>query len=243
MGGPPSEGDPAAEDAAPPPVAPPDRPVVYWAQPAAPAVLPGAEGLVIAGVFSRVVAYCVDLLFLGSISLAASAALGTLTERRASDASLILGAIFVALDLVYFVGLWTSPWRGTLGMRLMQLGVLDVASARRISVNDAILRWLALSGAVSILTLVPDVGPTISLLSLVWLMVLLVTTYSNPLHQGLHDRWARSVVVQPAPGGSGAATMTCLVLLVIVFVVLPLGLLAIAGDQLRDILSQIGTSI
>jgi uncharacterized RDD family membrane protein YckC len=231
-------GPPAA-----PPGAPSDRPLVYWEQPTAPVALPGADGLVIAGVFSRLVAYGVDVLFLGSISLATSGALGMLTERRDSGASLIVGAIFVAVDLLYFVGLWTSGWHGTLGMRLMRLRILGVVSARTISVNDAILRWLALSGTVSILTLVPDIGPTVGVLSLVWLAVLLVTTTGSPLHQGLHDRWARSVVVQPAPGGSGAAAVTCLVLLVILFVVLPLLLLAVAGDQLRDILSQIGSSV
>ena len=242
MGLPPPGGEEPVPTPAPPD-GPTDRPVVFWEQPAAPATLPGADGVVIAGVFSRVVAYSVDLLFLGSISLATTGALGMLFERRGSDASLVLGAVFVAVDLAYFVGLWTSGWHATLGMRLLQLRVLGVASAGTISVNDAILRWLALSGAVSILTLVPDIGPTISLLSLVWLMALLITTYSSPLHQGLHDRWARSVVVQHAPGGSGAATATCLVLLVILFVVLPLALVAVAGDQLRDILSQIGTSI
>ena len=105
------------------------------------------------------------------------------------------------------------------------------------------LRWLALSGAVAILTLVPGLSGFIGLLSLVWLVVLLGTTALNPLHQGLHDRWARSVVVQPAPGGSGLAFATCLILVVFVFIVLPIIALLMAGDQVAQILSQIGKSI
>jgi hypothetical protein len=73
--------------------------------------------------------------------------------------------------------------------------------------------------------------------------VLLITTSTNALHQGLHDRWARSVVVQPAPGGSGLAFATCLVLVVLVGLLMPIALLTIAGDQVRVILSQIGRSI
>ena len=65
----------------------------------------------------------------------------------------------------------------------------------------------------------------------------------NPLHQGLHDRWARSVVVQPAPGGSGAAFATCLILVVFVFILLPILALFMAGDQVAHLLSQIGESI
>ena len=56
------------------------------------------------------------------------------------------------------------------------------------------------------------------------MLILLITTATDPLHQGLHDRWARSVVVQPAPGGSGAAVVTCLVMVVLLFFVLPVAL-------------------
>ncbi|MEO8572015.1 MAG: hypothetical protein ABI553_10000, partial [Chloroflexota bacterium] len=106
-----------------------------------------------------------------------------------------------------------------------------------------LLRWLALSGAVSILMLVPGIGSTISLIGFAWVLALLVSTSTNRLHQGLHDRWARSVVVQPAPGGSGVAIVTCLVLVVIVAVVLPLLVLAVAGDQIQTILDQMGQSV
>ena len=74
-------------------------------------------------------------------------------------------------------------------------------------------------------------------------MVLLVSTATDRLHQGLHDRWARSVVVQPAPGGSGLAIATCLVLVVLIGLVLPFAGLALYGDQLRDILIEIGNSV
>ena len=117
------------------------------------------------------------------------------------------------------------------------------ATAGRLSYNDALLRWIALSGAVAILALVPRVAGTLGLLSALWVLILLITTATNPLHQGLHDRWARTVVVQPAPGGSGAAVVTCLVMAALLFVVLPLGLAVLAGPQLQDLLRQIGESV
>ena len=76
-----------------------------------------------------------------------------------------------------------------------------------------------------------------------WVLALLITTATNPLRQGLHDRWARSVVVQPAPGGSGPRSSAASRLLVLLFVVLPIALVALVGDQFQDILTEIGRSV
>ncbi len=96
-------------------------------------------------------------------------------------------------------------------------------------------RWLALSGAFGILSLVPSLGPTFATVSLVWLVLLLYSTGMHPLNQGFHDRWARSMVVQPAPGGSGAAVIGCFGLILLT-AAMTLALLAIAGPQLDQFL-------
>ena len=223
--------------------APPGAPLVAWAAPTGPVAAPTIGGLVIAGTFTRLVAYAADLLFLGAIGVAVDGALGLFDTGRDSNLALLVGGVLVGVDFLYFVGLWTSGLRATLGMRMLRLRVVNAVTSETMSVNDGVLRWLALSGAVAILTLVPGLGGFIGLLSLVWMVVLLGTTALNPLHQGLHDRWARSVVVQPAPGGSGLAFATCLVMAVFVFVLLPIIALLLAGDQVAQILSQIGNSI
>jgi uncharacterized RDD family membrane protein YckC len=217
-------------------------PAVAWTPPVRSAA-PVVDGLVISGTFSRLVAYSVDILFLGLLNLSVLGALGLFDRGRDSSLDLLVGIAFVFVDCLYFVGLWTSGWNATLGMRLLRLRVLSAASAGRLSYNDALLRWIALSGAVAILALVPRVAGTLGLLSALWVLILLITTATNPLHQGLHDRWARTVVVQPAPGGSGAAVVTCLVMAALLFVVLPLGLAVLAGPQLQDLLRQIGESV
>jgi uncharacterized RDD family membrane protein YckC len=222
---------------------PPGAPLVAWAAPAGRAAVPVTEGLVIAGTFTRLVAYAADVLLLTALGIVIDGALGLFDVGRDENLALLVGGIIVGIDFLYFVGLWSSGVQATLGMRMLRLRVLDAASATTLSINDAVLRWIALSGAFAILTLVPGLSGFIGLLSFIWLVALLGTTAMNPLHQGLHDRWARSVVVQPAPGGSGAAFATCLILAVFVFVLLPIIALFMAGDQLTQILSQIGNSI
>lgn len=226
---------------------PADGPVVPWSAPAAPvamAVVGGAvEGVVIARTFPRVVAYFVDSLLLGALGVALSAALGL--YDASPDPVVIFGvaAVLVLVDLLYFVGLWTSGLQGTLGMRLLSLRVLDSVTAGTLPLNDALLRWIALSGAIAILGLVPGIRAYIGAIGAIWVLVLLISTATNPLRQGLHDRWARSVVVQPAPGGSGLAVATCLILVVVFGVLLPIAGIAIYGDQIRDILIEIGNSV
>ena len=224
-------------------VHPGEGPAVPWAPPVQTAAVPVTEGLVIAGVFSRVVAYAIDIVFLQLLSLAVLGLVGGLGTDADPTVTLAVAGLFVGVDFLYFVGLWTSGWHGTLGMRLMRLRILGAANATTLSVNDALLRWIALSGAVSILALVPGIGRYIGLVAALWVLALLITTATNPLRQGLHDRWARSVVVQPAPGGSGAAVIGCIALVVLLFVVVPLILVGLVGDQLQDILTEIGRSV
>jgi uncharacterized RDD family membrane protein YckC len=226
--------------------APADGPVVPWSAPAAPvavAVGPAGEGVVIAMVFPRVVAYFVDGLILGAIGLIVGVPLGMYDTDRDQTTAFLVGAVLVAVDLLYFVGLWTSGLQGTIGMRLLRLRVLNAATAGSLPLNDALLRWIGLAGAIGILGLVPGLEAYIGLIGAIWVLALLITTATNPLHQGLHDRWARSVVVQPAPGGSGLAIATCLVLVVGLGIALPLAGIVLFGDQLRDLLIEIGNSV
>jgi uncharacterized RDD family membrane protein YckC len=219
------------------------EPVVAWATPAAKIPATVSEGVVIAGVFSRLVAYSVDLLLLGSLNLIVSSVLGLDRTGNENVLALVVTAGFVGVDILYFVGFWSSPWQATLGMRLLKLRVLGATTAGTLSVNDAVLRWLALTGAISIIAVVPGLIQSIGWITLVWGVVLLITTASHPLHQGLHDRWARSVVAQPAPGGSGLAFATCLFLVVLFFLILPAAFFFFFNAQLQDLLTQYGQSI
>jgi uncharacterized RDD family membrane protein YckC len=236
---------PPPNDAANPP--PADGPLVPWSAPAAPAAAtalgPAAEGVVIARVFPRIVAYFVDVLILGAVGLVVGVPLGLYGPDRDQTLAFGVGAALVVVDLLYFVGLWTSGMQATLGMRLLRLRVLDATTAGSLPFNDALLRWLGLTGAIGILGLVPGIDRYIGLIGGVWILVLLITTGTDRLRQGLHDKWARSVIVQPAPGGSGLAFATCLVLILVFGVLLPIAGIAIYGDRIRDVLTEIGNSV
>ncbi len=221
---------------------PVDAPEVAWAPPAPAVALAVAEGLVIAGVFSRVVAYVIDLVLLTTANIAVGGPLGLFDAGANQFVELVVSVLFVGVDALYFVGLWRSGWRATIGMRLLGLRVLGAVDAGTLSLNASVLRWVAVSGVISVIALVPGIGGSLGLISLVWILVLLLTTATNPLRQGLHDRWAGSVVVQPAPGGSGAAVVGCLVLMALAFL-LPFIALALSGDLVQKILSQVGNSI
>ena len=232
-------GLPSAAD----PMGAPGTPAAAWVTPPTRPATPVTEGLVIAGVFSRAVAYGIDAFFLGTFNLAIFGLLGLFGDDRNETVALIVSVGLIAIDFVYFVGLWTSGWQGTMGMRLLRLRVLGATSAQTLSLNDALLRWLALSGTLSILALVPGLGRYIGLVELAWFVALLFSAAIHPLRQGFHDRWARSVIAQPAPGGSGAALVGCIVLVVVILVVLPILLLTVAGPEFRDILTRIGDSV
>ena len=226
------------------PAGPPDRPVVDWAPPAA-AAAPGAtvgEGLVIAGVFSRVVAYAIDLALLNALAISVGTVIGTYRPDAAMTTTLLAGLVLVAINAVYFIGLWRSGWQATLGMRLLRLRLVGAADGATLPLNAAAIRWLAVSGALSIVAVLPTAASWLGLIGVVWVVILLLTTATDRLHQGIHDRWAGSVVVQPAPGGSGAAVIGCLVMIFLVFMI-PFVVLALNGDAIREILSQVGDSI
>ena len=225
------------------PTGAPDTPAAAWVTPPTRPATPVTEGLVIAGIFSRAVAYGIDAFFLGTFNLAIFGLLGLYSDDRNETVALIVSVGLIAIDFVYFVGLWTSGWQGTMGMRLLRLRVLGATSAQTLSLNDALLRWLALSGTLSILALVPGLGRYIGLIELAWFVALLSSAAMHPLRQGFHDRWARSVIAQPAPGGSGAALVGCIVLVVVILVVLPILLLTFAGTEVQDLLTRIGESV
>jgi RNA polymerase sigma-70 factor (ECF subfamily) len=234
---------PVGWSAAPPPSTPPsDQPVVAWAPPAGPARPVAGEGLVIAGVFSRLVAFAIDVLILGCISIAIGVVVGVYREGSTQALVLGVGLVGVAIDGLYFVALWTSGWRATLGMRLIGIRVLQAADGGTLPLEAAVVRWLALTGIVQLLAIVPVAGGVLGLVALAWVVVLLITTSTDRLRQGFHDHWAGSVVAQPAPGGSGAAVVGCLVLLALALF-LPFIVFLLVSDDLRDILSRVGTSI
>ena len=85
----------------------------------------------------------------------------------------------------------------TIGDRLFKLSVRDVATGGVISQNQAIYRWGALAWP-NIAYFLPFFGFLISLAGLAWYIFLLVTTAQDPIRQGWHDKFAKTVVAKLA---------------------------------------------
>jgi hypothetical protein len=86
-------------------------------------------------------------------------------------------------------------------MKVLGMQIGHERDGSTITMNQAVTRWLLLGAPFSVAQLLnpwPGLGLIISLLSLVWLIALLVTTAQSPTKQGLHDKYAHTMVVKAA---------------------------------------------
>jgi uncharacterized RDD family membrane protein YckC len=236
-----------------------------WAPPAA--TLPGLE---YAGAFPRFVAYLVDGLILGVVGLLLSIpawviAAGSvdwsslMRDSMAGNrfttidsfgsgfliAALIASLISLVVQALYFVLFWTSGARATLGMRLLGLQVANAADGQTITRSQGLLRWLALGQWLGIVSYVPVVGGVSSLIQFVWDLVILGSTASSATKQGVHDRIAETVVVQPRGGSGNAWVVGCLVIIAALALIAIVSIVSLIflGSNVSDILEDAGRSV
>jgi uncharacterized RDD family membrane protein YckC len=241
---------PAAGPAAPPPAPSPGipAPIAPWAPPpgAFSTSGSGAAGLAYGRTLDRAMAWWLDGIIVAvpalivAILVGSGAAAGGL---RVGGISLVASIVALGIHLLYFVSFWTGSSRATLGMRLMKLQIADAKTGAVPTVQQGMVRWLAIGGAFQLVELVPVLALLGVSLAFLWVLLLLATTATSPTKQGLHDRIAGTVVVQPA--GAATPAVTCLLLLVALFAVWVFGIVALIflGGQVSSILSTVGTSI
>lgn len=218
----------------PPPPVP--APGTGWAAPAAPAAgAPAQAGYVIAGPGARIVAWLIDWTLAGIIPGAISLALVDWTGmfRRVFEAIQRdpTGRTFdpnafvmpITLDVVlaqligigvlylYFVGFWTSRWLATPGMIGLKMRIVDATTGGGISILQATKRWIAFGFWLPLLGLVPALQSVAGLIQFVLIIFLFFTTVTNDRRQGLHDRWANTLVIRSTTSGDGATFAGCLV--------------------------------
>jgi uncharacterized RDD family membrane protein YckC len=218
----------------------PAGPVVGWETPAAPAA-PGSSGYVISGMGARIVAYFLDGLLVGIVPLflslfvidwggmfrdslnnpVVSNTAPTSFTMEVTPQLILVTLIGFAIEFIYFVGFWTSGGQATPGMRLLKMKVVDVATGGVLSLSAATKRFIALGAPLSLLALVPapSIQSLAGLLEFVLLLFLFFTAITNDRRQGLHDKWANSLVIRSTSSGDGATLVGCLLFIVIVCVV------------------------
>ncbi len=217
-----------------------------WAPPApggAAYGVPGVPAIRFAGTLPRVLAWMLDGLLVGIVAGLLAGVVGAFMSS-AETAAIVTTIVYMGLELLYFVGFWTGGSRATPGMRVFSLQIGNAADGRALTMNQALVRWVALGLPFQALALLPPPASSIGGIAALWALVLLITTIASPTKQGLHDRWAGSAIVQPV--GRDGPVVACLILAVLVFVILPIlaiGAFIFVGAQVFTILSEVGTSI
>jgi uncharacterized RDD family membrane protein YckC len=162
-----------------------------------------------------VVAYIIDIIILAVIGivvgiLVAAIAGPTVTfidpnnpfgNYNVNTGAVILSTILsTVVNGIYFVGSWIT-WRATPGQRVLGMQVGNETDGATLTTNQAITRWILLGapfGIASALVGLSGLQALIGLAAVIWIIVLLVTTAQSPTKQGLHDRYAHTVVVKSA---------------------------------------------
>lgn len=219
---------------------------VAWAAPAAEVAglaVPGALGLRFGSTLGRFLAWCIDWILIVIAAALILGVIGVAAPSSRSSSALLTTVISLGASFLYFVGLWTSSGRATLGMRLMKLQVGTAFDGRTPTIEQATLRWVALGIPFQAFTLVPALSGAVGGLLLLWYLALLISTVTSPTRQGLHDRIANSAIVQPV-GASTPAT-ACLILLILLLILPIIAIVALIGlgSQMPAILSSVGTSV
>jgi uncharacterized RDD family membrane protein YckC len=221
---------------------------VGWVAPPPEPAATGQPGWVIASVGARFGAYLLDSIIVGAIyaAIILTFVFATRTDLSGDAASTATYLAFMGLFFLYFVGFWTSGSKATPGMRLFKLQIANAADGKRLAIGQAVVRFVALEGP-GLLIVIPVLASLGTLSAIIWAIVLLITTMNGAMHQGLHDRWAKSVVVRPdsATSSSGAWFATCLIIILIggFLILVPIIALIFLGGQLSEILSAVGSSI
>lgn len=196
----------------PGPAAPPPSMPAWTASLTSTAPTPGPAGLFYADVPNRVFAIIIDAILVGIVSFIVTSFLPAASQINLNATgfgdlvtinpvgTLLRAAVSLVISGAYFVYMWTKM-RGTLGMMVIGLQLGNESDGTNITLNQAITRWALLFGPSSIAQAAgaaPGIGGLIGLAAFVWVIALLVTTAQSPTKQGLHDRYAKTIMVKAA---------------------------------------------
>jgi uncharacterized RDD family membrane protein YckC len=176
----------------------------------------GPAGLVYADVPNRAIAYIIDAIILGIIGFVVAAVLDAVglktwtVNLNASNinnlvnynpvAGIAQAVINTAISAGYFIYTWRSM-RASPGQRVLGMQVGNAADGATLTQDQAIKRWLALGapfGIAQALNPFPGLGILIGLAAFAWFIALLYTTATSPTKQGLHDKYAGTIVAKAA---------------------------------------------
>ncbi len=168
----------------------------------------GPAGFYYADVPNRAIAFIIDyiiffivLLVVGIVTVAIFGNnIGSL-QFQTTTSVFIQQVLGYALGAAYFIYTWTAM-RGTIGMKALGMQIGNERDGSTINYQTAFIRYAVMFGPGFVAGLLSAVslglGGIASLVSIVWFIVLVVTTAQSPTKQGLHDRYAHTMVVKAA---------------------------------------------
>ena len=200
-------------EAPPPPAGPPSQmpPQPAWMQNlTSTAPVAGPAGLFYADLPNRIIAYIIDVILLAIVGAIVTAITGSFMPVVQFDfvngfhynylAAIINAVISGGISAAYFIYTWTAM-RGTLGMKVLGMQIGSEKDGTTLTMDQAIRRWLAVGGWITIaqaLNPLPLLGILIGLVALGYVIYLLYTTAQSPTKQGFHDHFVGSMVVKAA---------------------------------------------
>ena len=235
----PAGGPPPTPAGGPPPTPPaPDS----WQTPPPAASAPGgfqtaqvaagpAPGVAYADLTTRIIAYIIDSILLGVVTLIVAFAVGVavLGALLAGGAILafiglmVVAAVALFASAVYFVYTWTTM-RASPGQKMLNLETVNQADGATLTRDQAIRRWAFLFGPQTVAgvgqivlgaTSIAFLGSLLSLLSFLYVIYLLYTASQSAKRQGFHDVQAghrgrqaprlRALLDRTNPDGAGIA--------------------------------------
>lgn len=167
-------------------------------------VVPGPAGYFYADVPNRSIAMVLDVIgilivyvIVGIITLAVLGG-GAVIQVPTTASLLAQQVISAAIWAAYFIYTWVAM-RGTIGMKLLGLQVGHESDGKTLTYEQAAWRFGVLFGPQIVIGLVAALVPALGvlgLISFVWLIYVLITIAQSPTKQGIHDRYAKSMVVK-----------------------------------------------
>lgn len=168
----------------------------------------GPAGYFYADVPNRAIAFIIDYIIffivyfiVGAIAVTIFGANLGIIQVQTTTSVLVQQVLAYGAAAAYFIYTWVAM-RGTVGMRLLGMQIGHEADGRTLTYQQAAMRFALLFGPGFVAGLVSSfalsLGLIASLVSFIWFIALLVTTAQSPTKQGLHDRYAHTMVVKAA---------------------------------------------
>jgi uncharacterized RDD family membrane protein YckC len=241
----------------------PSGPTVAWQ--AAPAVQPGIEvpgspGVYFASMWARFAALFVDGLVIALIDFVFGLIFGAALGGTGTTAATPFGqmpqanpAVLAANALVglvvtyaYFTTQWRGKHRATFGQRAFSVVVGNAFDGAPLTSRQAARRWAGLGYPLGLLSALASTAGIGLLLTLILELALFLTTLGSTTRQGWHDQLAHSAVIRrPGSSGSNSAAIAIVVIALVLGVIAVFGIVALIllGEQISNILSNVGSSI